>query len=217
MRSSSGSNRTKSSAQEPDQFTLSWASVHDRTRRCLLRGTALAVGGAVLDAPLLAQAAPLDSSPQGARFAAPAVRLHHLHTGESLAFAHMAAPREPRGFHALLNRFLRDHYSGDQGTMDPGLIAQIRRLRQLLASDGTVEVISGYRSLATNQRLRKGGGGGVASRSLHLEGRALDFRIVGIPLGMLRDVALDLRAGGVGFYPESNFLHIDTGPVRRWG
>jgi uncharacterized protein YcbK (DUF882 family) len=87
----------------------------------------------------------------------------------------------------------------------------------VLASDATIEVISGYRSPATNERLRRRGGGGVASRSLHLQGRALDIRMVGVPLSILRDAALDLRAGGVGFYPESNFLHIDTGTVRRWG
>jgi uncharacterized protein YcbK (DUF882 family) len=143
--------------------------------------------------------------------------MHHLHTGETLALAREATPSEKPGFLALLNRFLRDHYSGVQGTMDPGLIDQVRRLQQAMASDGAIEVISGYRSSVTNERLRRRGGGGVATRSLHLQGRALDLRIAGVPLVALRDAALDLRAGGVGFYPESNFLHIDTGPVRRWG
>ena len=101
--------------------------------------------------------------------------------------------------------------------MDPGLLDQLRSLQRLLAADGTIEVISGFRSAETNERLRRRGGGGVASRSLHLQGRALDLRMEGVPLARLRDAALELQAGGVGFYPESNFVHIDTGRVRRWG
>jgi len=87
----------------------------------------------------------------------------------------------------------------------------------LATGSGTFEVISGFRSAETNERLRRRGGGGVASRSLHLEGRALDLRVPGVPLAVLRDAALELRAGGVGFYPASDFVHIDTGRVRRWG
>ena len=144
------------------------------------------------------------------------LRMRHLHTGETLRVANDAALDRPPVFLATLNHFLRDHYSGDQARMDPALLDQICCLHRTLQGAGDIEVISGYRSAATNDRLRRRGGG-VASRSQHVLGRALDLRMTGVPLTLLRDAALDMRAGGVGFYPESNFLHIDTGPVRRWG
>jgi uncharacterized protein YcbK (DUF882 family) len=182
------------------------------SRRRLLRIGA--VGGAAIAAPLLARAAPLAPVP------ATVLRMRHLHTGERItlpaleATAH-AAP--PASLLQRVSRFLRDHYSGDITTMDPGLLAQLQSLQQLLRTDSTIEIISGYRSPTTNERLRRRGGGGVASRSLHLEGRALDIRFVDVPLADLRDAALSLRAGGVGYYAKSDFVHIDTGRVRRWG
>jgi uncharacterized protein YcbK (DUF882 family) len=187
------------------------------SRRNFLRATSLAVGGAASLVPLLTQAAAMNPLPLGSQGAFPLLRMRNLHTGETLEVSSEAALGSRPVFLAELNRFLRDHYSGDHGSMDPGLLDQVRRLQQVLGSNGAIEVISGYRSPATNDRLRRRGGGGVASRSLHLQGRALDMRMAGVPLTTLRDAALDLRAGGVGFYPESNFLHIDTGAFRRWG
>jgi uncharacterized protein YcbK (DUF882 family) len=187
------------------------------SRRHFLRATSLAVGGSVLLAPLSTRAATMTSHSQPKQSGLPLLRMRHLHTGETLEVPSQAALGPRPVFLAELNRFLRDHYSGDLGSMDPGLLDQIRRLQQVLESSGAIEVISGFRSPATNERLRRRGGGGVASRSLHLQGRALDMRMAGVPLATLRDAALDLRAGGVGFYPESNFLHIDTGSFRRWG
>jgi uncharacterized protein YcbK (DUF882 family) len=78
------------------------------------------------------------------------------------------------------------------------------------------EVISGFRGSATNQHLKQTRGGGVAQRSLHLEGRAIDVRLPGVPLAELRDAALALKGGGVGYYPRDNFVHLDTGRVRAW-
>jgi uncharacterized protein YcbK (DUF882 family) len=111
---------------------------------------------------------------------------------------------------------LRDHYSGEVGTIDPMLLEQLHRVRAAAGAGGPFEVISGYRCLATNDRLRTAGGGGVARRSLHLEGRAVDVRLPGVALPALRDSALALRAGGVGFYPRERFVHLDTGRVRTW-
>lgn len=185
----------------------------DSNRRLLLRGATLALAGA----PLFARGAPLVPSLLQSAGATPALRLRHLHTRETLEVAADAVQAHRPGLLAALNRFLRDHYSGMQGTMDPGLLDQLRSLQHLLATDGTIEVISGFRSTETNERLRRRGGGGVATRSLHLQGRALDLRMEGVPLARLRDAALELQAGGVGFYPESNFVHIDTGRARRWG
>ena len=77
-------------------------------------------------------------------------------------------------------------------------------------------MISGYRCPATNSLLRNTRGGGVAQHSLHMEGKAIDVRLPGVPLAELRDAALSLRAGGVGFYPREQFVHVDTGRVRSW-
>ena len=110
----------------------------------------------------------------------------------------------------------RDHYSGEVGQIDPQLFHLLHHLRQTLGTEQPFEIISGYRSPLTNATLRQSRAGGVAKRSLHMEGKALDVRLPGVPLSELRDAALDLRAGGVGFYPREQFVHIDTGAVRHW-
>jgi uncharacterized protein YcbK (DUF882 family) len=140
----------------------------------------------------------------------------HTHTGERLevVFA-VDAHYRPAALDALA-RFLRDHYSGAVGAFDPDLFEQLHRVQRALGRDGAFEVVSGYRGAATNDWLRETRGGGVARRSLHMEGRAIDLRLPGVPLADLRDAALELRAGGVGFYPRERFVHLDTGRVRRW-
>jgi uncharacterized protein YcbK (DUF882 family) len=115
-----------------------------------------------------------------------------------------------------LNHFLRDHYSGDVGRIDPQVFDQLHRVQQALGHGGAFEVISGYRCPATNNRLRETRGGGVASHSLHMEGRAIDVRLPGVALADLRDAAMSLRGGGVGFYAREQFVHLDTGRVRHW-
>lgn len=100
--------------------------------------------------------------------------------------------------------------------MDPKLYDILHALSIACGGD-TFEIISGYRSPATNNALRKTSGGGVAKRSLHMDGKAIDIRLVGVDTARLRDAALALGVGGVGYYPGSDFVHIDTGPVRSWG
>ncbi|MBL8351663.1 MAG: DUF882 domain-containing protein [Burkholderiaceae bacterium] len=151
--------------------------------------------------------------------AAPAERmlaLSHTHTGERLQLVYAQADRYLPEALGSLNHFLRDHYSGEVGLIDPRLFDLLHRLRSVLGSSDSFEVISGYRCPTTNQRLRQTRGGGVASHSLHMDGRAIDLRLRGVPLAELRDAALSLRAGGVGFYPREQFVHIDTGRVRSW-
>ena len=97
------------------------------------------------------------------------------------------------------------------------MLYDILHALRLSCGGDTFEIISGYRSPVTNSMLRKTGGGGVAKRSLHMDGRAIDIRLIGVDTAHLRDAALALGVGGVGYYPESDFLHIDTGPVRSWG
>ena len=89
------------------------------------------------------------------------------------------------------------------------------RLQGLLGTSKPVQLISGYRSIDTNNELRARSRG-VAKKSYHTRGQAMDFHIEGVSLANIRKAALSMRAGGVGYYPRSNFVHIDTGPVRHW-
>lgn len=144
------------------------------------------------------------------------LRLFNLHTGEKLNSTYWAdgcyVPDELAG----INQILRDFRRNEVIDIDPQLIDQVYLLQQKLGSTGVVEIISGYRSAATNQQLRKSGGGGVARRSLHMDGRALDLRLTDRKLADVRRSALKLQLGGVGYYPGSNFVHVDTGRVRQW-
>ncbi|MFZ5487602.1 MAG: YcbK family protein [Pseudomonadota bacterium] len=141
---------------------------------------------------------------------------HHTHTGERLALVYAIDDQFVPEALFSLNHFLRDHYSGAIGSMDPQLFNLLHLVRQELGTQQPFEVISGYRSPATNNTLRGTRGGGVAKHSLHMVGKAIDVRLPGVPLTELRDAALSLRQGGVGFYPSEQFVHLDTGPVRRW-
>lgn len=176
-------------------------------RRFLRHGARLAaVGGwPWLDAPARAAIA-------GER----RLSFDHTHTGETLELVYAVDDRYLPDALLRLDRFLRDHYSGDVGRMDPRLFDQLHALQRALGAAGRFQVISGYRCPSTNATLRNTRGGGVASNSLHLQGRAIDVRLPGVPLAELRDAALELRAGGVGYYPDSQFVHVDTGRVRHW-
>ena len=141
---------------------------------------------------------------------------HHLHTLESTALVYARGDQYVPAALTHLNHFLRDHSSGEVGLMDPELYNLLHRVRLELGSEQAFDVISGFRSAHTNETLRTTRGGGVAKRSLHMDGKAIDVRLPGVPLTDLRDAALSLKAGGVGFYAHDNFVHIDTGRVRSW-
>ncbi len=142
---------------------------------------------------------------------------NHLHTNERTALVYAMGQDFVPSALSHLNHFLRDHYSGAVGQMDPELYNVLHRVRRELGTELPFHVISGYRSPHTNETLRTTRGGGVAKRSLHMEGRAIDVRLPGVALTDLRDAAISLKAGGVGYYERSNFVHIDTGRVRSWG
>jgi uncharacterized protein YcbK (DUF882 family) len=142
--------------------------------------------------------------------------MDHTHTHEQLDVIYAVGSRYVPQALNHLQHFLRDHYSGDIGPMDPALYDLMHRVRSSLKVRAPFQIISAYRSPATNQRLRERGGGGVARHSLHMQGQAIDLRIPGVPLNELRDAAMALSAGGVGYYPGSQFVHIDTGRVRHW-
>lgn len=205
-------------------------SIRFDRRGFLSQAARLAAGGAAL--PLVGMKAAQASSAMQASslMKAPASSLVGVPGGQVLAFNHTHTRERIELVYAVngdyvpdalttLNRFLRDHYSGTVGQMDPQLFDLLHRVRLALGdkSLSAYEVISGYRCPETNDHLRNSRGGGVAKRSLHMEGKAIDIRIPGVPLAELRDAALSLQAGGVGFYPREQFVHIDTGRVRTWG
>jgi len=159
------------------------------------------------------------SSPAAlARIGKPARRelaLHNLHTGESTEVVYWRHGDYDTTALAELNQLLRDHRSGEVWEMDPALMDQLYVLQRQVGTERPYQVISGYRSPSTNAMLRNQSGG-VAKRSLHMQGRAIDIRLPGIKLARLREAALGMQAGGVGYYPQSGFIHIDTGRVRFW-
>jgi uncharacterized protein YcbK (DUF882 family) len=140
----------------------------------------------------------------------------HTHTGERVSLVYAVGDRFVPEALTTLNGFLRDHYSGTVGTIDPQLFDLLFQVRRELGTDRPFQVISGYRSPATNSRLRNTRGGGVAKHSLHMDGKAIDIRLAGVSLADVRDAAKSLQGGGVGFYESEQFVHIDTGRVRYW-
>ncbi len=139
----------------------------------------------------------------------------HTHTGKHLDVIFKRGDAYvPEGL-VQINEFLSDFRTGDVNDMDPQLLDLIYDLRQALGSNGTYEVISGYRSPQTNDMLRSRSSG-VAKNSQHLYGKAIDIRLSDVELHKLRDTAIAMQRGGVGYYADSNFVHIDTGRVRRW-
>lgn len=162
------------------------------------------------------------SAPSIAKVVAPqpaagrALAMAHLHTAEKIGVLYAVADEYIDPALMRLNHFLRDHYSNAVGVMDPALFDLMFKISRDLSARSPYEVISGYRSPVTNDHLRKTRGGGVAKGSLHMQGKAIDIRLPGVPLSELRDVALAQRAGGVGYYPRDGFVHIDTGRVRSW-
>ena len=142
--------------------------------------------------------------------------LDNIHTGERLkaeywanGVYHVDALRE-------INKVLRDFRTGEIHPIEVRLLDLLAMLHSGMETAVPFQVISGYRSPATNAGLRQAGHTGVASRSLHMDGIAIDVRIPGKPLLGLHRAALSLRGGGVGFYPKSNFVHVDIGRVRSW-
>lgn len=149
------------------------------------------------------------------RTAERALAFENLHTGETLHTVYWAEGRYVPGALREIDHVLRDHRTGEVLPIDTALMDLLYSLNRRLESDAPFGVISGYRSPATNARLRQAGGG-VAVHSLHTVGRAIDIRLPGRRLTDLRDAALALRAGGVGYYPRSAFVHVDTGRIRSW-
>jgi uncharacterized protein YcbK (DUF882 family) len=143
------------------------------------------------------------------------IELKNLHTGEVVkaTFDRKTGP-DPATL-AKLQHLLRDYRVNEEHTMDPALYGLLSDLAEATGHEARYEVISGYRSPRTNEQLHDAGHA-VAEHSLHMEGRAIDVRLVGCDLATFRDAALRAARGGVGYYPSSKFVHVDTGRVRTW-
>ena len=178
------------------------------SRRGFLRFS-LGLGAGLVAAPALARVALPPAT--GERV----LSFYNTHTGEHTRATYWADGEYVASELATLDRLLRDFRSGDIAVMDPRLFDILHDLQQLTAASGTFQVISGYRSPATNAQLRRHSDG-VAQNSLHTRGQAIDIRLAGVELRDLHRAALSLRAGGVGYYADSDFIHVDTGRVRAW-
>lgn len=176
------------------------------TRRWLL-------GAAAATAAMAA--APLQAATVASRARSNRLSLHNLHTNERLEVQFRYGRDYDRRALAALNHLLRDWRQDEVRPIDPLLFDIMMELAARVGQPPRFGIVSGYRSPKTNDMLRRNGGG-AAKRSLHMVGRAIDLRLEGTKLPRLRQAAIELGAGGVGYYPRSSFLHIDTGDVRSW-
>jgi uncharacterized protein YcbK (DUF882 family) len=165
----------------------------------------------------LGAAVALSSTARRAAAIEPTHRLafYHIHTGEKLAIVYRENGEVVPAALAEINRYLRDFRTEQVHDIDVALLDTLHALFTSFDHRGNFEVISGYRSPRTNAALRHATTG-VAEHSLHIEGRAIDVRLTSAKTADLRTAALALKSGGVGYYPESNFVHVDTGSVRSW-
>ncbi|HTO56503.1 MAG TPA: DUF882 domain-containing protein [Pseudomonadales bacterium] len=140
---------------------------------------------------------------------------YHTHTGKALTVVYYKNGAYVQRSLDSVDEFLKDFRNGDERHMDPALLDVLYDIKLKTGTHAPFQVISAYRSPETNQMLRDTTVG-VARDSMHMRGQAIDIRLEDVPLATLRSVALDLKKGGVGFYPESQFVHVDTGRVRHW-
>jgi len=176
----------------------------NRTRRRLLAGLGalpVVLGGRLASAQ--------SSGPRALDFL-------HTHTGEKLSVTYFDNGAYLADELSAIDDLLRDFRSGERHPIDTALLDILHELGSAHGG-GTFEIISAYRSPTTNAALAEKSGGGVARNSLHMHGMAIDVRLSGHDTTALRDAAIMLSRGGVGYYPESDFVHLDTGRVRRWG
>jgi len=144
------------------------------------------------------------------------LRLYHTHTNERLDLVYRVGNHYIPSAVVRLDQFLRDHRTGDVIQLDPRVFDLLHDLVAAVGRpEAEIDIVCGYRTPWSNEFLRRTTSG-VATHSLHMLGEAIDIRIPGVSTLELRDAALALRRGGVGYYPESGFVHVDVGRVRRW-
>ena len=162
----------------------------------------------VIGMPALAKAA---QPAQGER----TLRLYNTHTGESLRSVFWAEGEFIPDALKDINKLLRDHRNDKIAEMDPKLIVLLNDVSDKFGDNQVLHIISGYRSPESNAKLAAASNG-VAKHSMHMDGKAIDIRLPGKDLKMVHKAAMSLKGGGVGYYPDSQFVHMDTGRVRYW-
>ena len=182
-------------------------SVHMSRRAFLGKALFTGAGLALLSAPDLAEAA--------LRTGKRKLSFYHTHTGKELELVYAAGKSyNPLALNKI-NSYLGDFRTGEVHRIDPKLLDMLWALQCRCGKTGVFSVISGFRSPQTNTSLRDKSSG-VAKKSSHMVGQAIDVRFSEVPTKQLRDYAINLKAGGVGFYPSSDFVHLDTGRYRTW-
>jgi uncharacterized protein YcbK (DUF882 family) len=143
------------------------------------------------------------------------LRMYNTHTGESLRRVFWAEGQFIPDALKDINKLLRDHRNDKIAEMDPKLIVLLNDVSDKFGDNQVLHIISGYRSPESNAKLAAASNG-VARHSMHMEGKAIDIRLPGKNLAQLQKAAMSMKAGGVGYYPDSQFVHMDTGRVRYW-
>jgi uncharacterized protein YcbK (DUF882 family) len=160
--------------------------------------------------PIISHAA-LSQEPEAPR----EIALQNIHTGEKLKVCFFDGTQFVEEALDQIDHICRDFRRDEKFPIDRRLLVQLDMVQQKLGSNKEIQIISGYRSPETNKMLRNNTSG-VAKKSKHMLGKAIDFRIAGVDLKQVRNATKSLKAGGVGYYPDSGFIHIDTGRVRYW-
>lgn len=150
-----------------------------------------------------------------AAFEERSIAFYHTHTGERLEVVYFSDGRYRDAALDQINHFLRDFRTGDMAEVDPATLDIVHEVQQKAGHEGEVHIVSAFRSEKTNEMLRAKTSG-VAKKSQHIEGRAIDFRLPGVNTALIRDIARALKRGGVGYYQRSDFVHVDSGRVRYW-
>ena len=193
------------------EFPIPFTTSSRNARRCASKAVVLLLMLVPLSASAQQATTASDVLPQTTR-----LRLYHTHTGERLDVVYRRGNQYIPEALAKLDYFLRDHRTGEIHHFDPKVYDILEQLTTAVGQPGAeIDIVCGYRTPWSNEFLRSHTEG-VSKNSLHMQAQAIDLRIPGVETERLRQIALSLHRGGVGYYPHSDFIHVDTGRVRQW-
>jgi uncharacterized protein YcbK (DUF882 family) len=189
-------------------FSKTSGPIRISRRQLIVGGAALVLGSSIIN--------PVEAAVRsGARASERRLALSNLHTGEQVKTVYWQGGTYVRSALDEINHIMRDHRTNQIKQIDSNLLDLLHRLQGALDTHEPYQVVSGYRSPKTNARLAAHSGG-VAKHSMHVEGKAIDIRLEGRDINQIHRAALALESGGVGYYPKSDFVHVDVGKVRFW-